>query len=313
MVTVKNLSKYYGKRQAVRDISFSIVPGEILGFLGPNGAGKSTTMNIITGYQAASSGSVTLDGLDISDYPEETRRKLGYLPEQPPLYPDMGVAEYMAFCAELKGVPRQRRKSAIDEALGMTGAGDVRTRRIGNLSKGFRQRVGLAQAILASPGVLILDEPTVGLDPAQIQDMRELIRTLGEGRTIILSSHILPEVSAVCSRILIMDKGRIVADGSADRLAAGMTDAGSLLLRVDGDIGTLEKILESSRMRAEGVTSFSVLPSGEVSIAVEKNRDPRQALFYMLAEARLPILGLRESIPSLEDLFLKITSGEDSV
>jgi len=311
MVTVQNLSKNYGRHQAIHDITFSIVPGEIVGFLGPNGAGKSTTMNVITGYLAASSGMVSIGGVDIADDPEGTRRKLGYLPEQPPLYLDMGVSEYLGFCAELKGIPRKRRMSAVEEAMGLTGTEEVRTRRIGNLSKGFRQRVGLAQAIVASPEVLILDEPTVGLDPIQIQDIRALIRKLGDGRTIILSSHILPEVSAVCSRILIMNKGRIVADGTADSLSTGMAGSDLLLLRVEGDTGTLIKILESARMKEEGILSSTILATGEVSIVVEKNHDPRPVLFYMLADARLPILSLRKAVPSLEELFLRITSGEE--
>jgi ABC-2 type transport system ATP-binding protein len=313
VITVQGLTKTYGKQQAVKNISFTINNGEVVGFLGPNGAGKTTTMNIVTGYLSATSGSVQIDGIDIADDPEGAKRKIGYLPEQPPLYLEMSVKEYLSFAAELKKVPRKQRKAAIDEVMELTAITDVRKRIIRNLSKGYRQRVGLAQALVAKPEVLILDEPTVGLDPIQIQDIRSLIRRLGENRTIILSSHILPEVSAVCSRVLIIDRGTIVADGNAAKLAQGVAGQNKLLLRTAGDASALKSVLGSSALQSAGISSFAELPSGEMSIDFADAKDPRTELFYALAEAKLPILTLRFADLSLEDVFLRLTNRDEEV
>lgn len=312
MIAVQGLTKSYGKQQAVKNISFTIGSGEVVGFLGPNGAGKTTTMNIITGYLSATSGSVHIAGIDITEDPEAAKRKIGYLPEQPPLYPEMSVVDYLAFAAELKAVPRRQRRKAMDEVMDLTGISEVRKRIIGNLSKGFRQRVGLAQAMVASPEVLILDEPTVGLDPIQIQDIRALIRRLGDQRTVILSSHILPEVSAVCSRVLIIDHGDIVADGQADELANGLTGHDRLILRVDGGCSALARLLDTDEMRAAGIVAHEELPSGEFAIETAPGQDPRKALFYALAAADLPILTLRHADLSLEDVFLRVTTRESA-
>lgn len=313
MIQVEGLSKAYGNRYAVDGIGFSIGKGEIVGFLGPNGAGKSTTMNMMTGYISATAGSISIDGIDIADRPEEAKRRIGYLPEQPPLYNDMTTMEYLRFAAELKGVPRLERAKAVERAAELTGLGEVRTRLLKNLSKGFRQRVGLAQALVADPEVLILDEPTVGLDPKQIADIRSLIRSLGEERTVVLSTHILPEVSAVCSRVLIMDHGRIVADGTAESLTAGMHGSGRLSLRVAGAADALRSVLES--LAEPGISSFTVEASaGKAADAVLElapGADPRERLFYALADAKLPILTLRSADATLEDLFLRLTTKED--
>lgn len=310
MISVEGLTKTYGKQVAVNDIGFTVGKGEIVGFLGPNGAGKSTTMNIITGYLSATSGKASIAGIDVAEDPEGAKRKIGYLPEQPPLYTEMSVDEYLSFAAELKGVPKKQRAQSIEEARELTGIVDVRKRIIKNLSKGYRQRVGLAQALVAKPEVLILDEPTVGLDPKQIADIRSLIRRLGESRTVILSSHILPEVSAVCSRVLIMDRGRIVADGPAGELAAGLGGSNRLALRVAGEAAALKSVLASSAVKDAGVASFEFAASGEALLQTAEGKDPRTALFYALAEAKLPILSLRLADASLEDVFLRLTTRE---
>ena len=230
MIKVNNLTKKYGSTVALEDVSFSVKKGEVAGFLGPNGAGKSTTMNIITGYLSSTSGTVTIDGFDILEQPTEAKKKIGYLPEVPPLYPDMTVNEYLDFVYELKGAA-QKKEAHFKEICELTGISSVRGRLIRNLSKGYRQRVGIAQTLVGNPPVLILDEPTVGLDPKQIIEVRNLIKKLGQKHTVILSSHILSEVQAVCDRIIVLNNGKLVADSTSESLSDRLTDGHSLIVR----------------------------------------------------------------------------------
>jgi ABC-2 type transport system ATP-binding protein len=308
MIEVKNLTKRYGANLAVNNISFSVEEGEIVGFLGPNGAGKSTTMNILTGYLSATEGDVTVGGFDILENPNEAKKQIGYLPELPPLYLEMTVKEYLNFMYELKQVTLPR-KEHIEEICRLVQITDVYNRLIRNLSKGYRQRVGIAQALLGNPSVLILDEPTVGLDPNQIIEIRNLIRQLGKKHTVILSSHILPEVQAVCERVIIIDKGRIIADGSPDRLSKDMSSDHRLLARIAGPAGEVEKLLR----RLPKIVS--IVPLGEkepgvweFSIEAEQGTDPRRALFERLAERKWPLMSLRSSELTLEEVFINMTN-----
>ncbi|MCM1118776.1 MAG: ABC transporter ATP-binding protein [bacterium] len=317
MIEVTDLTKRYGSHIAVDHLSFKVERGQIYGFLGPNGAGKSTTMNIITGYLAASEGTVTIDGYDVQKEPEEAKKRIGYLPELPPLYMDMTVEEYLRFAAELKKVPRAERGEQLQQVVDMAQIEDVRTRLIKNLSKGYRQRVGLAQALLGSPEVLILDEPSAGLDPKQIMEMRDLIRELGKNHTIILSSHILSEVSAVCDHIMIISKGKLVASDSPEGLQSLMSGTEELNLTVKGDYEALRQtvtllpgVQELSRQNGAPEGCCSVL------IRTGKGQDIRESLFYLLAEKRMPILSMVPVQRSLEDIFLELTeseAGEESV
>ncbi len=311
MIEVTNLTKKYGSHVAVDHLSFRVEKGQIYGFLGPNGAGKSTTMNIITGYLAASEGTVTVNGKDIQKEPEEAKKCIGYLPELPPVYADMTVEEYLNFAAELKKVAKAERKANVEKVMEMTQITDMRKRLIRNLSKGYKQRVGLAQAILGEPEVIILDEPTVGLDPKQIIEIRDLIRTLGENHTVILSSHILSEVSAVCDHIMIISKGKLVASDSPEGLKKLMSTTGTLELDVKGDWSKVQSVLSA----IEGVSD--VENCGEmdtdcvkVKVTSVENKDVREAVFYRLAEAKLPILYMQYSEKSLEDIFLELTGEE---
>src|SRR5438876_6180376 len=243
MIEVENLTKRYGRTTAVDGISFRVRKGEILGFLGPNGAGKTTTMRILTGYLPPAEGTARVAGYDVFEAPIEVKKRVGYLPETPPLYPDMEVDEFLDFCAKIKGIPGPSRKGKIDEAVDKTRVGDVRGRLIGRLSKGYRQRVGLAQAILNNPDVLILDEPTAGLDPKQIIETRELIKGLGGDHTIVLSTHILPEVSMTCGRVVIINKGRVVAEDTPENLTHRLQGAATVRLEARGDSPDLEATL----------------------------------------------------------------------
>jgi len=312
MIEVTNLTKRYGDHTAVDHLSFKVEKGQIYGFLGPNGAGKSTTMNIITGYLAASEGTVTIDGHDVQQEPEEAKKRVGYLPELPPLYMDMTVEEYLRFAAELKKVPRAERKEQVEQVMGMTQVTDMRGRLIKNLSKGYRQRVGLAQALLGSPEVLILDEPSVGLDPKQIIEIRDLIRELGKNHTIILSSHILSEVSAVCDHIMIISHGRLVASDSPEGLQKLMSGAGELKLTVKGSYEALQEAV-ATLAGVQGMERLADTQEGDnrdccnVLIKTDREQDIREALFYLLAEKRLPILSMALSQRSLEDIFLQLT------
>lgn len=308
MIEVTNLTKKYGDHIAVDHLSFRVEKGQIYGFLGPNGAGKSTTMNIITGYLAATEGTVTIDGKDIQKDPEEAKRSIGYLPELPPLYVDMTVREYLEFVAELKKVPKKERKQQIDEVMEMTQITDMQQRLIKNLSKGYRQRVGLAQAILGYPEVIILDEPTVGLDPKQIIEIRDLIRKLGENHTVILSSHILSEVSAVCDHIMIIAHGKLVASDSPENLQKLMSGSMELDLEVKGSIAAvksaLQEISQIDRIEENTEASKNI---AKLKVISKENADIREQVFYALADAKLPILEMTHAEKSLEDIFLELT------
>ena len=308
MIEVTNLTKKYGDHIAVDHLSFRVEKGQIYGFLGPNGAGKSTTMNIITGYLAATEGTVTIDGKDIQKDPEEAKRSIGYLPVLPPLYVDMTVREYLEFVAELKKVPKKERKQQIDEVMEMTQITDMQQRLIRNLSKGYRQRVGLAQAILGYPEVIILDEPTVGLDPKQIIEIRDLIRKLGENHTVILSSHILSEVSAVCDHIMIIAHGKLVASDSPENLQKLMSGSMELNLEVKGSAAAvksaLQEISQIDRIEENTEASKNV---AKMKVISKENADIREQVFYALADAKLPILEMTHAEKSLEDIFLELT------
>ncbi|MDK2809827.1 MAG: gliding motility-associated transport system ATP-binding protein [Petroclostridium sp.] len=310
MIEIKNLTKTYGHNVAVDNISFTVEKGEILGFLGPNGAGKSTTMNIITGYMPSTQGTVKVGGYDILEQPAEAKKRIGYLPEQPPLYMDMTVREYLGFVYEIKKV-KQNRKSHIDDVMELVKIGDVQNRLIKNLSKGYKQRVGLAQALLGSPEVLILDEPTVGLDPKQIIEIRNVIKDLGKEHTIILSSHILPEVSAICERVIIINKGKIAAIDTPDNLSRILTNESKLVVRIAGDESKVLKCIKE----LEGVKYVDVQGQKEPNtidyiIEAEPNVDIRKPLFYALSKNQYPILMLKSLDLSLEDIFLQLTTSE---
>ena len=312
MIEISHLVKKYGNHYAVNDLSVRIEEGQIYGFLGPNGAGKSTTMNIITGYVAPTSGTVTVDGFDIEKEPEKAKKKIGYLPELPPLYQEMTVEEYLKFAAELKKIPAKERKVAIEKSICTACLEDVRKRLISNLSKGYKQRVGLAQAVLGDPQTIILDEPTVGLDPKQMIEMRELIRSLKKDHTVILSSHILSEVSAVCDQILIISKGQLVASDTPEGLQEKMQGAGELEFEVRGSAAPLRTLLSN----LDNVERYSVSEeNGTVrAVVVEKTgTDIREALFYELAENHMPLLLLQNKTGSLEDIFLELTDKEQEV
>ncbi|WRS26782.1 ATP-binding cassette domain-containing protein [Oscillospiraceae bacterium MB08-C2-2] len=311
MIEIKNLTKRYGDKKAVDNISFTVQDGEILGFLGPNGAGKSTTMNIITGYLSSTEGTVTVDGDEILESPQKVKAKIGYLPEMPPLYLDMTVREYLTFMFDLKKVKLPRRQH-LEEIAGKVGITDVFNRMIRNLSKGYRQRVGLAQALLGNPQLLILDEPTVGLDPKQIIEIRGLIKELGEKHTIILSSHILPEVQATCQRVIVINKGRIMADDTPDNLSKSMSTDHRLTVRIAGPekkvyalLTGLPHMLQVDKLGEKEPGAFEFL------LESEKEQDVRRELFTRLAKENWPLLGLRSNDMSLEDIFLQLTKGEE--
>lgn len=312
MIIVENLVKRYGSHVAVDALSFHVEPGKIYGFVGPNGAGKSTTMNVMTGYIAASSGVVKIDGHDILQEPLAAKACIGYLPEMPPLYTGMTVWEYLMFAAQLKGVPKKERKEHVRTIMGKTGLREVEERLIRNLSKGYKQRVGFAQALLHDPKVLILDEPMVGLDPKQIIEMRKLIRELSGSHTIILSSHILSEISAVCDQILIISHGKLVASGSPQELEEMMQTKAEVEVTVLGEVEQVQAVLS----KMEEVESFT-MDAGEESgslvlhITAGENVDIRKELSVALASAGLPILSMNRSEKSLEDIFLELTGAEE--
>lgn len=310
MLEVKNLVKRYGSKFAVDDITFSVKRGEILGFLGPNGAGKTTTMNIITGYLSSTQGTASVDGFEILEDPIAAKSRIGYLPEHPPLYMDMTVKEYLNFMYDLKKVklPRQKHIADICETVKIS---HVYTRLIRNLSKGYKQRVGLAQALLGSPELLILDEPTVGLDPAQIIEIRNLIKDLGKNHTVILSSHILPEVQAICERVIVINEGKIVADDTPDHLARSMSSESGISVRIEGPvtevngaIRALDSVQSCNPMgeREKGVFEYIVNPKGEL--------DVRRDVFHLTAEKNWPILSMKSTEMTLEEIFLKLVSGD---
>ena len=314
MIQVENVTKKYGQRLAIDRLSFTVNRGEIHGFLGPNGAGKSTTMNIITGYLSATEGSVKLDGHDILEEPQAVKRQIGYMPELPPLYVDMTVRDFLSFVCDIKGVARTRRKDNLERSMELTRIADVRGRLIKNLSKGYKQRVGIAQAIIGTPPVLILDEPTIGLDPQQIIETRNLIRDLGREHTIILSSHILPEVQAVCSRVLIINKGRIVASDTPENLSRGLSGDNRLSLRAAGSeqealaiAGGVPDVLK--------VESIGSREAGTVDLVVEARRDQdvRRDIFTAFARANMPLLMMKSMGLTLEEIFLNLITEEREV
>jgi len=308
LIEVKNLTKIYGQHHAVDGISFKVEEGEILGFLGPNGAGKTTTMNILTGYISATSGEVLINGIDVLDRPEEAKRNIGYLPEFPPLYMDMTVSEYLDFVSKIKNISDVERHEAIEAVMAVTRIEDMKNRLVGNLSKGYKQRVGLAQAILGTPKVLILDEPTVGLDPKQIIEIRNLIKNLGKKHTVILSSHILSEVSAVCDRVVIINKGSIVASDTPDNLSKQLQGANKLQIRVAAPEKQAMRIVRD----IPGITNVQYQAEkekGTSDIIVESAEDVdiRKIVFNGMAKANCPLLIMRPLELSLEDIFLKVT------
>lgn len=310
MIEINNLVKKYGDHVAVDDLSLTVEPGKIYGFLGPNGAGKSTTMNIITGYLGATSGEVKINGHDIFKEPEEAKKSIGYLPEIPPLYVDMTVREYLDFVAELKKLEKSLRKRYVEEAIETTGITDVANRMIRNLSKGYRQRVGFAQAILGYPEIIILDEPTVGLDPKQIIEIRELIKKLGEKHTVILSSHILTEISAVCDHVFIISKGKLVASDATENLVSLMSGAQEIEVTVRTDVANAQKelaaISEISKVEVKNEDA------GELVVYAKKGADVREDVFRTLAEKHFAVLEMHTIEKSLEDVFLEITQeGEE--
>lgn len=304
MIEVKNLTKRYGGVKAVDDISFTAESGEVVGLLGPNGAGKSTTMNIITGYLGATSGTVLIDGIDILENPKGAKAKIGYLPEIPPLYQDMTVRRYLEFIFDLKKV-RMPKKDHISEVMEIVKITDVSDRVIKNLSKGYRQRVGLAGALMGNPPVLILDEPTVGLDPKQIIDIRKLIKSLGKKHTIIFSSHVLSEVSAVCDRIVMINNGRIVADAKTDKLSETVSGGSVLILEADGSASAVSDAVSS----VEGVKRVTKTSGQTYTIEYESGKDVRRGIFNALSKANCPILMMRPGGLTLEESFLKLTEG----
>lgn len=315
MIEVTNLTKKYGNHLAVDHISFNVKKGKIYGFLGPNGAGKTTTMNMITGYIAATEGEVKVNGHDIFEEPELAKKSIGYLPELPPVYMEMTPEEYLKFAAELKGVEKAKRKAMVEDVMNMTGVTQMRKRLIKNLSKGYRQRVGLAQALLGYPEILILDEPTVGLDPKQIIEMRELIKSLKENHTIILSSHILTEISEVCDEVIIITDGKLVASDSLANLARlSELKNNQINLTVKGN----EKVIIECIRKINGVKSFKYTPSvtedGAIDIIVERkpDMDIREAIFFAMAEAKCPIISMHVDKKSLEDIFLDMIKTADN-
>ncbi len=311
MIEVNNLVKKYGDHTAVDHLSFKIEKGKIYGFLGPNGAGKSTTMNMITGYIASTEGTVRIDGHDILEEPEAAKKCIGYLPEQPPLYFDMTVLEYMKFVADLKKIPKDKKATMIEEVMDMVKISDMRNRLIKNLSKGYRQRVGLAEAIMGYPEVIILDEPTVGLDPKQIIEIRTLIKDLKKKHTVILSSHILSEVSAVCDYVLIISHGKLVASDTPENLGKLAEGSNTLEMLIKGEKSQIKQALES----IEGVNSVTIEKDEKqnlwsTKVSTEENNDIREKVFYKMSDINSPIYEMKSKKVSLEEIFLELTASE---
>lgn len=311
MIEVKDLVKKYDNHLAVDHLTFTVPRGQILGFLGPNGAGKSTTMNIITGYISATEGSVSINGHDIYEEPEEAKKSIGYLPEQPPVYTDMTVKEYLGFVAELKRVPKKERESQIASALAKTGTVDVAKRLIKHLSKGYRQRVGIAQAIIGNPEVIILDEPTVGLDPVQIIEIRDLMKELAKEHTVILSSHILSEISAVCDTVMIINNGRLVVSDTVENLPQHLNAQNSCRVVIKGTEDLVKPLMEE----LEDVKELSLEGDGEfvtVTVTSDSQVDLREDIFFACARAGLPIYEMSNVTRNLEDIFLELTRSEET-
>ncbi|MBQ8932466.1 MAG: ATP-binding cassette domain-containing protein [Ruminiclostridium sp.] len=311
MIEVKNLTKRYGSKTAVDNVSFSAEDGEILGFLGPNGAGKSTTMNILTGYLSSTEGQALINGVDILEDPVKAKKYIGYLPEQPPLYLDMTVMEYLKFVYSLKKC-KLPIKSHLGEICELVKITEVKNRVIKNLSKGYKQRVGLAQALVGNPPVLILDEPTVGLDPKQIIEIRSLIKKLGKNHTVILSSHILPEVQAVCDRIVIINRGKLVANDTSDKLVQNLSGDHKLIVRAEGNPAEIRKLLSTiPNMQDVRINRENVEPGvSEFYLNAKEGNDIRREVSKRLASRNYPLLMMKSSELTLEEIFLKITTGD---
>ncbi|MEE3393761.1 MAG: ATP-binding cassette domain-containing protein [Lachnospiraceae bacterium] len=308
MIEVRHLSKIYGDHAAVNDLSFTVENGKVVGFLGPNGAGKSTTMNMITGYIAPTMGQVLIDGVSVQEDPLEARKNIGYLPEIPPLYLDMRVREYLRFVAELKGVKKKEINEQIDSIMAKARIVDVSERLIRHLSKGYRQRVGVASAMIGNPDMIILDEPTVGLDPGQIIEMRELIRELSHDHTVLLSSHIMQEISAVCDEIIIINEGKLVTVDTPENITKKIRDKNNLSITAKSD----KEVVRTVLTKIEGITNVRFKKDNEpgtISFLVytESGMDIREDLFYKFAEARIPIIEMKMNTATLEEAFLKLT------
>lgn len=312
MIEVKGLCKNYGGKTAISDVSFTVNDGEILGFLGPNGAGKSTTMNIITGYISSTAGTVTVDGDEIMENPIAVKKKIGYLPEQPPLYLDMTVKAYLSFMYDLKKV-KLNKPQHIEQICKLVKIDDVYDRVIKHLSKGYKQRVGIAQALLGEPKLLILDEPTVGLDPNQIIEIRDLVKSLGKSHTIILSSHVLPEVQSVCDRVIVINNGKVVADDTTANLSSGLSAENRLALTIEGEKNTVIAALKA----VPGVTDVAFSrqnadSSAEYVVSYDKSQDVRKFVFSKMAGMNCPIISMSNDSMTLEDVFRKLTQDEPS-
>lgn len=311
MIEVKNLVKQYGTHYAVDHLSFTVEDGQIFGFLGPNGAGKSTTMNIMTGYLAATEGDVIIEGHNVLEEPEEAKACIGYLPEMPPLYPDMTVLEYLDFVAELKKIPKAERQGQIGKVVSLTHLKDMANRLIKNLSKGYRQRVGLAQSIVGFPKIIILDEPTVGLDPKQVVEIRDLIRHLAQEHTVVISSHILSEIRAVCDHVLIIRKGKFVACDTPEDLEELLSSNDTVELLVRSSQEEAEAVLAGiSGVRSHTCTEHT---GDTVRMELSTDGDLRETLFYAFAHANHPLLEIKPKMASLEDVFLDLTDDDDAV
>ena len=308
MIEVRNLTKKYGDHTAVNHLSFRIEKGKIYGLLGPNGAGKSSTMNMITGCLAPTEGTVLIGGHDLLKEPQKAKRHIGYLPEMPPLYVEMTPYEYLVFVAEAKGLSKDKAERQAETAMQLTGLTDMADRLIRNLSKGYRQRVGIAQAMLGNPDVIILDEPTVGLDPQQIIEIRDLIRRLGEIKTVILSSHILAEIEAVCDHVMIISHGTLVANDTIEALEEQVNRNAAISLEIRASLTDVVRILKT----IPGIQSFTPIRGkapGTVEVRLQTTRgaDPREAIFFAFAEERIPLLRIDREILTLEDIFLRLT------
>ncbi|MDP8924321.1 MAG: ABC transporter ATP-binding protein [Chloroflexota bacterium] len=311
MIDVQHVTKDYATHRAVTDVTFKVDKGEVLGFLGPNGAGKTTTMRIITGYMPPTSGTVTVAGFDVFKQSVEARRRIGYLPESVPLYPEMSVGGYLDFMAKLKGVPRKERKAQVGRVMEATRTDDRADQLIGKLSRGYRQRVGLAQALLGAPDVLVLDEPTVGLDPRQITEVRQLIKGFGAEHTVILSTHILPEVSMICSRVLIVDGGQVIAEDTPENLTRRLRGGEAIQLEVRGPRAAVAAALKSvPRVTAVQVDGAPRDGVAVYNVACELGADPREELARAIVDGGFGLLELRQAGMSLEDVFLKLITEE---
>jgi len=313
VIEVRNLTKRYGQRKAIDNLNFSIAEGEIVGFLGPNGAGKSTTMNIMTGFIAATSGDVTINGIDIVAEPETAKANIGYLPDTPPVYLDMRVQEYLNFVAEIKGVKRGQRKEMVDYAMRQVSIDDIPRRVIKNLSRGYRQRVGLAQAMIGNPKVIIMDEPTIGLDPKQIIEMRDVVKNLGKKHTVILSSHIMQEVAAVCDRIMIINRGKIVAAGTPEALSESITKGQSNMqvrVKCDNDSQLQAALKEYGVIKCVSAEAGKEPGTIDLVLASEDSQDIREPIFRCMAKHNFPILLMKSTEMSLEEIFLSLTDSD---